>query len=216
VTKPLERMYVLGAGGHSKVAIRAAQLNGKEVIAVFDDSVEKLGTRICGVPVVGTFSAILKAEPLPTFIAIGDNQLRLHLANQLDLSWATIIHPAAVVDDTVKVGAGVLVLAGAVVQVDAKLGDHTIINNNATIEHDCYVEAGAHISCNACLAGEVLIGNGTLIGVGASVLPRIRIGEGAVVGGGAVVVQNLKDRVTAIGVPAKIVESNRKYLFDGV
>ena len=165
---------------------------------------------------LGSISAILEAEPLPTLIAVGDNRRRLHLANQLDLSWITVVHPAAVIDSTVEIGVGVLVLAGAVVQVDAKLGDHVIVNSNATVEHDCFVKTGAHISCNACLAGGALIGEGTLIGVGGLRPPwysrRVRYRS---LGGGPMVVKDLEDHVTAMGVPAKVVETARNPIVYG-
>lgn len=205
VKKQPEKIYVIGAGGHGKVAIRAAQMSGKEVVAVFDDATEKHGSAICGVPVAGNVCSILKAPPFPTFIAIGDNRLRLRLAEEFNLIWATVIHPNAFVDPTVKVGVGILVLAGAVVQVDAILGDHAIVNDNATVEHNCCVAPGAHVSCNACLAGGASIGRGTLVGIGASILPGVQVGDASVVGAGAVVVKNLENRVTAVGVPAKAI-----------
>jgi sugar O-acyltransferase (sialic acid O-acetyltransferase NeuD family) len=204
VTKQPEKIYIIGAGGHGKVAIRAAQLGGMEVVAVFDDATEKQGGTCCDVPVVGDIPSIRNAPPLPTLIAIGDNHIRLHLARKLELHWATVVHPSAIIDSTAKIGIGVLVLAGAVVQADAILEDHAIINDNATIEHDCHVATGAHVSCNACLAGEASIGKGTMIGIGASILPGICVGDSSVVAAGAVVINNLESHVTAMGVPARV------------
>jgi sugar O-acyltransferase (sialic acid O-acetyltransferase NeuD family) len=205
VTKQPKAIYVIGAGGHGKVAIRAAQLSGIKVVAVFDDAPDKAGMQTCGVQVVGCIDSIQGMPPLPTHIAIGENRLRMQIASSLELSWATIIHPAAFLDESVSIGVGALVLAGAVVQVDAVLGEHVIINDNATIEHDCRVGVGAHVSCNACLAGGVGVGDGTLVGVGASVLPGVQVGDFSIVGAGAVVTSNLQDNVTALGVPARVV-----------
>ena len=206
MTERPESIYIIGAGGHAKVAIRAAQLSGIKIVAVFDDAAEKQGTTICEVPIVGAIHSILEAEPLPTLIAIGDNALRMRLADQWDLAWATVIHPQSCIDRSVEIGVGTLVLAGAVVQVDAHLGNHVVINNNATVEHDCRVETGAHLSGNACLAGASSIGSGTLVGIGASVLPGVRVGEYSTVGAGAVVANDLGNGVTAVGVPARVVE----------
>jgi sugar O-acyltransferase (sialic acid O-acetyltransferase NeuD family) len=207
VTERPKQIYVIGAGGHGKVAIRAAQLSGQKVVAVFDDAEERIGSRICDVPVIGVINAIRNADPLPAFIAIGENRIRMRIAKQLDLPWATVVHPHASIDCHAEIGSGVLVLAGAVIQIHACIGDHAIVNNNATVEHDCRVKAGAHISSNACLAGGSSIGTETLIGTGASVLPGIHIGGHAIVGAGAVVTRNLNDRVTAVGVPASVVKA---------
>jgi len=206
VIRQPEQIYLVGAGGHGKVALRAAQLSGIEVVTIFDDAIEKFGSTIYGVPVVGNISLIRKATPLPTLITIGDNLRRLAIASELDVPWATVVHPHAMVDSTAKIGLGVLVLAGAVIQADAFIGDYAIVNDNATVEHDCRLAEGSHVSCNACLAGGASIGAGTLIGIGASVLPGIQVGNRSVVGAGAVVVEDLGDEVTAMGLPARVVE----------
>ncbi len=201
-----DRIYIIGAGGHGKVAVRAAQLSGIQVIAVFDDAPEKRGGTVCGVPIAGDVPSITGAPPLPTLIAIGNNMQRIQIAEQLKMIWATVVHPAAFVDPSVMLGAGVLVLANAVVQIDATLENHVIVNDNATVEHDCHVDAAAHVSCNACLAGGASVGKATLIGASATVLPGVRVGNYSLIGGGAVVVRDLGDCVTAIGVPAKVIK----------
>jgi len=206
MTEQHEKIYVIGAGGHGKVAIRAAQLAGTEVVAVYDDAFEKQGGTICGIPIVGDVASIKKAPPLPTLIAIGNNRQRIQIADQLKLSWATVIHPTAYVDPSIVLGTGVLVLANAVIQVDAVIEDHAIVNNNATVEHDCHVATASHVACNACLAGDASIGKATLVGAGAILLPGIHVGDYSQIGGGTVVVRDLGDRVTAMGVPAEIVK----------
>ena len=199
-----KQIYIIGAGGHGKVAIRAAQLCGIEVVAAFDDASEKHGTTLLGVPVVGNISSILQLESLPTLIAIGDNRTRLRLASQFALDWVSVVHPDATVDCYAEIGVGVLILAGAVIQTHATVCDHAIINDNATVEHDCRIAKGAHASCNSCLAGGAQLGEGSLVGIGASVLPGILVGDGTVVGAGAVVTKNLGKHVTAFGIPAKV------------
>jgi len=201
-----EQIYIIGAGGHGKVAIRAAQLCGTEVVAVFDDASEKHGTTLLGAPVVGNVPSILQMRSLPTLIAIGDNHTRLRLASQFALDWVSVVHPKAIVDCYAEVGVGVLILAGAVIQTLATVCDHAIINDNATVEHDCRIARGAHVSCNSCLAGGAQLGEGSLIGMGASVLPGIQVGDGAIVGAGAVVTKNLDEHVTAFGVPAQVLD----------
>jgi sugar O-acyltransferase (sialic acid O-acetyltransferase NeuD family) len=204
MNKPLEQIYIVGAGGHGKVAVRAAQAAGKQVVAIFDDNPAKWNSVISGVTVVGPVEAICQRESLPTLLAIGDNALRLLLAEKLPLSWASVIHPAAYVDESARIGSGVLILPGAVVHVDAIVGDHTIVNSNATIEHDCRIGEGAHVSCRACLTGGVQVGRGALIGAGAVVLPGIQVHDFARVGAGAVVTRHVESATTVVGVPAKV------------
>lgn len=205
-----EEIYIIGAGGHGKVAVRAAQARGCRVVAVFDDNPEFWGRLLFGAPVVGSVRSLADRSPRPTLIAIGNNIQRTALAAEMKGPWLTLVHPAAFVDSAARLGHGVLVLAGAVVQVDSIIGDHAIINDNATVEHDCLVGAGAHISCNACVAGEVIVGDGALIGAGAVVLPRVQIGSFATVGAGAVVTANVPDHATVVGNPARLVRKSPK------
>jgi sugar O-acyltransferase (sialic acid O-acetyltransferase NeuD family) len=204
MSKVSNEIYIIGAGGHGKVAIRAAQAQGYRVAAVFDDDPGRVRQTVCGVPIVGNMDALRSHLARPTLVAIGDNALRLALVEQLDLPWLTLVHPAAFVDGAATIGLGTIVLAKAVVQVDVVIGDHAIVNDNATVEHDCVVGTGAHISCNACLTGGVHVGRGALIGAGAVVLPGIRIGDFAIVGAGAVVTTDVPADVTVVGNPARI------------
>jgi sugar O-acyltransferase (sialic acid O-acetyltransferase NeuD family) len=206
MSKPPEEIYVLGAGGHGKVAVRAAQSSGIRVVGVFDDDASSVGRLLCGVPILGPICEITKHPTRPTLIAIGDNNCRLALANDLDLPWATVVHPAAMIDATARLGAGVLVLAGAIVQVDAQIGDHVIVNDNAIVEHECHVAAGAHLSCGACVTGGARIGTGVLIGANAVVLPKIRVADYARVGAGAVVTKTVPPGATVVGSPARILK----------
>lgn len=209
MAKPPEDIYIIGAGGHGKVAVRVAQAAGMCVAAVFDDDPAKWNSELFGVPIVGPVDAILRRSPLPTLLAIGDNVRRLALADSLNLPWISLVHPAAYVDESVEVGAGVLVLPGAVVNADAAIGDYAIVNSNATIEHDCQVGAGAHISCCACLTGGVQVGRGALIGAGAVVLPGVTVSPFAQVGAGAVVTRYVAPAATVAGVPARILRSSK-------
>jgi sugar O-acyltransferase (sialic acid O-acetyltransferase NeuD family) len=201
-------VYIIGAGGHGKVAVRAAQANGNRVAALFDDNPLLRGREVFGSPIVGNVPSISAFPTRPTLIAIGDNARRLAIAGQLSMQWLTLVHPAAMVDASARLGHGALVLAGAVVQVDAMIGEHAIVNNNATVEHDCHVGVGAHVSTNACLAGGARIGRRTLVGAGAIVLPGIHVGDFVTIGAGAVVTRNLPDNVTVVGVPARILNPN--------
>jgi len=205
---PPDEIYIIGAGGHGKVALRAAQTQGYRVAAVFDDDSDRIGHSVCNVPIVVGVAA-LRTQPLrPTLIAIGDNARRLELAEQLQLRWLTLVHPAAFVDAEATIGYGTIVLARAVVQVDAVIGDHAIVNDNATVEHDCFVGVGAHVSCNACLTGGVHVGQGALIGAGAVILPGLQVGDFAIVGAGAVVTADVPARATVVGNPARLLRSD--------
>jgi sugar O-acyltransferase (sialic acid O-acetyltransferase NeuD family) len=194
-------VIVLGIGGHGKVIISVLQALGYRITEAYDDNSALWGAQVLGDPVVGPLSSMGATRRLAV-LGFGDNHLRRELVSNLPLRWLTLVHPSAVVHESVKLGAGTMVFAGTVIQPNCILGAHVIINTGASVDHDCSIGDYAHISPGVHLAGSVRIGEGTLLGIGSTVIPRIRIGDWTTVGAGGVVVRDLPSDVVAIGVPA--------------
>ena len=205
MTRP-RSAYVIGAGGHGKVVIRLLQDLGYTVAAVFDDDPRRWERPLLGIPVLGPVARIADHRRLPAVVAVGDNAARRRIVDWYPLEWLTAVHPLAMVDPSVRVGRGTVVLARAVVQVDSRLGEHVIINTAASVDHDCQVGDYAHLAPGVHLAGEVTVGDGALMGIGAVALPRITIGARTTIGAGAALVSDLPADVVAAGVPAKVVK----------
>lgn len=205
-------VWLIGGGGHGKVVVAALRAAGMRAAGIFDSDPETWGRRVLDVPVVGDLPtpAWWGREACLGFLAIGANHVRQKLARvHAPLDWPVVIHPRATVDDDAQIGEGTLVSAGAVIQPGATVGSHVVINTGGVVEHDVRVGAFAFVAPGACLAGGVTIGEGTFIGVNASVLPGVSIGAWSTVGAGAVVIDDLPPNVTAVGVPARPISSNR-------
>jgi sugar O-acyltransferase (sialic acid O-acetyltransferase NeuD family) len=197
-------VVVVGAGGHAKVVISTLQAAGYTVTAAFDDDPAKRGQLLLGVPVKGATSELPDTYDVEAIVAIGSNPLRQQMALRFGQAvWVTVVHPAAYVHPSVKIGPGTVVFAGAVIQPGSVVGAHVIVNTGATIDHDCVVGEYVHLAPGVRLAGDVEVGQGAFVGIGSVVVPGIRIGEWATVGAGGVVVSDLPDGVTAVGIPAK-------------
>jgi sugar O-acyltransferase (sialic acid O-acetyltransferase NeuD family) len=192
---------VLGIGGHAKVIISVLQALNYRIVEAYDDNSALWGAQVLGVPVVGPLSAIGNSRR-PAVIGFGDNHLRQKIAAAMPLKWLTLVHPSAVVHESVQLGAGTVVFAGAIIQPDCTLGEHVIVNTGAGVDHDCVVGDFAHISPGAHLAGGVQVGAGAFLGIGSVAIPRTHIGDWTTVGAGGVVVRDLPPDVIAIGVPA--------------
>lgn len=206
----MNRLSILGAGGHGKVVADAAEVCGHwDEIVFYDDAWPQ--KKECGPwRIVGSVQSFLKTSPADgdVVIAIGNNAVRANIVSivrDAGFTLTSIIHPAAVVSKYANIGAGTVIFAGAIVNAEANIGLSCIINTGATVDHECRLGQAVHICPGAHLSGTVSIGDKSWIGVGACVRQGITIGSNVMVGAGAVVVSLLPNNVTAVGNPAKLI-----------
>lgn len=198
-----ERIIIIGAGGHGKVAADIARLNGYKEIKFLDAN--PLLKTCLGYPVVGDINDAAKYKNFDFFVAIGSSLTRERIQKKLldgGFKMSTLVHPNAVVAADVTIGAGSVVMAGAVINPGSRIEEGCIINTGATVDHDNLIKAYAHISVGSHLAGSVTVGRGTWIGAGAVVSNNISICDNCMIGAGAVAVKDINEKGTYIGVPA--------------
>ena len=198
----MNRLIIIGAGGHGKVIADAALKNGYTNICYIDD--HAIGD-VMGFPIIGTSADIehLNDGSTDFIIGIGNNAVRKTIAETYNVNWVSIIHPSAQIAFNAEIGKGTVVMANAVVNVCATVGEHCIINTGAIIEHDNVIENYAHISPNVALGGTIRIGSLTHVGIGATVKNNTEICSDCTIGAGAVVIKNITEPGTYVGVPAR-------------
>jgi sugar O-acyltransferase (sialic acid O-acetyltransferase NeuD family) len=197
-------LHVIGAGGHAKVVIATARAAGWDQVTIVDDDRARWGDRLLGIEVRGPTADVLLDPGATAVLAIGANPTRAHLARAARCRFASLVHPAAMVHTSVRLGPGTVVFAGAIIQPDTRLGAHAIINTGSSIDHDCVLGDAVHVAPGARLAGGVTLEDEVFVGIGAVIVPGITIGRGTTVGAGAAVVRDLPPGVIAIGVPARV------------
>lgn len=212
----MDKVILIGGGGHAKVIIDALQLMGHYSISGIIEKGEKaVGGDVLGVPIIGTDKALagIRAQGiLNAFIALGstksrDNFRRARLfqeARAIGFNIINIIHPSARISRYIIIGDGNAVLADAVINAGSQIGNNVIINTGAIVEHDCIIADHVHIATGARLCGGVSIGRCSHVGAGATIIQGIRIGSDVTIGAGAVVISDIPDGATAVGVPARI------------
>jgi len=203
----------LGAGGHARVVLDAAQETGDyEIIGLIDLSESTSGKSVDGVEILGSearLEDLYQRGIRHVFNGIGgisDNTLHAevyHRVVQLGFEFVTVIHPRATISRNVSIGSGSVLLAGAVVNAGTIIGANVIVNTNATIEHECLIGNHVHVAPGAILAGKVKVGNHAHIGAGSIIRQGIVVESQAIVGAGAVVVKNIPAGTCVIGVPAR-------------
>lgn len=198
----MNRLIILGAGGHGKVIADIALKSGYTDISFVDDN--RKGTAM-GFPIIGMIDDIESLNDGKTdfMIGIGKNVLRKQIAEQYQVNWVSIVHPSAQIAHGAKIGRGTIVMANAVINACAVLGEHCIVNTSAVVEHDNVIGNYVHLSPNVTLGGMVHIEVLTHVGIGAIVKNNVKICDSCVIGAGAVVVKNIEQSGTYIGVPAK-------------
>ena len=202
----MDRLIIIGAGGHGKVAADVADKMGAYAeIAFLDDGA--IGECL-GYPVLGKVADAEKYIATHSFfVAIGSAAARRRVMGILTDSGAdiaTLIHPSAVIGKGVTIGRGSIVVAGAVINPCAKIGEGCIINTQSSVDHDCTVGDYVHVSVGAHLTGTVVVGDDCFIGAGAVIKNNTTICAGCTIGAGAVVVKNIEEKGTYVGVPAKL------------
>lgn len=204
----MNRIALIGGGGHVKVVISVLRALGWTAAAIFDDDVAKRGRSLLDVPVVGPLEAIKVPEFDGGVIAVGNNSTRAKIATRIAMPWITAVHPNAFVHPSVQIGEGTVVFAGAIIQPDTVIGQHVIVNTDATIDHDCKIGDYVHLAPGVHLAGDVHVGRSSFVGIGSVAIPGIRIGSDCVVGAGSAIVANIPDASVSYGVPAKVRKPN--------
>lgn len=203
----MPNLFILGASGHGKVIADIAEALGKwESIYFFDDAFPEK-TSLGRYKIIGDTEALLKNhQGHNVVVGIGNNDIRRmkhRILAEHNVSFATLIHPSAVVSNSASIGVGTVVMPRAVINSDSWIGISCIINTSSVVEHDCKINNFAHLSPNACLGGQVNVGEAAWVGLGSSIKHLVSIGDNATVGVGAAVVKNVVAHDVVVGVPAK-------------
>lgn len=201
----MKSIVIIGASGHGKVIADIAKNVGYEKITFLDDG--RTG-KVGDYEIVGD-SSLIDSFDADFFVAIGNGIVRERISRMLEekgKNIPTLVHPAAVVAESARLGCGTSVMAGAVINPDAVIGKGSIINTGSSVDHDCVIGEYNHISVGSHIAGSVVTDENVWIGAGATVSNNITICSNVLLGAGAVAVKNIEEAGTYIGVPAKIMK----------
>lgn len=207
----MNKLMIIGASGHGKVVADIAEKNGYDNIAFLDDNT---AIKLCGkYTVIGRCEDASLHKDADFVVAIGNAEIRRKVQTRLSenrLHIVSLLHPDAVVAESVTIGVGTVVMAGAVINPYVKIGHGCIINTCSSVDHDCIIGDFTHVSVGAHVAGTVSIGDHTWIGASATVSNNITICADCLIGAGAVVVRDINEPGTYVGVPAKRIKETKR------
>lgn len=203
----MEKVLLIGMGGHAKSMIDCIEAQGKYQIAGYTDLRDKgvyrkyhyLGTD-------NELQEIYDRGVRKAVVALfggGQKGLREKLYDKLKnigYQLPIIQDPSSLVAKDAVVGEGVCIAKNTVINASSKIGKMCIINTGAIVEHEDEVGEFSHIAVGAVLCGGVKVGKGCFIGANATVLPGVEVGDYCTVGAGSTVLRNVKEGFTVYGI----------------
>ncbi len=209
-----KRIVLFGGGNQVQYSIDIIQKERKYKIVGIIDSMKPIGEVVFGYSVIGRQEEIVelikKYRIDSGIITVGDNWTRKYIYDAItlrapDFIFINAIHPSVIIGNNVKMGKGVIAMAGCIFNPGAYIGNFTFFATGAQIEHDCDIGNFASISAGSVTGGHVKIGKYTAVTLGVIIIDRLVIGENTVVGAGSLVIKSLPDNVLAYGNPAQII-----------
>ena len=204
----MKPVILCGGGGHARVLLEALRASSRTVLGVCSP---EPGSLLDEVPWLGDDDWLRQHGPAGVELvngvgSVGDLRLRVAIFDRfksVGFSFASVMHPSAIVASGVTLGEGVQLMAGVIVQPGSVLGDNVVLNTRVSIDHDCALGAHVHLAPGVVFSGHVTVGARTHVGPGAVAIQGVTIGADCLIGAGALVLKPLPDGVTAYGVPAR-------------
>jgi sugar O-acyltransferase (sialic acid O-acetyltransferase NeuD family) len=212
----ISRFVIIGSGGGGRTAASiieswsSVQGQFQPEIMFLDDADKRLNVN--GYPVIGPVSMALDDTEWPkgTGFVIAFGSLHLPVRERVFRSLqakgrhvVNAIHPGAFIDRWASLGTGNVISANCVIHPNAKLGNNCFLCVAATVDHDDALGDNIYLSPGVHLAGDVILEDNVFVGTNAAVLPGVHVGRGAIIGAGAVVINDVAEKSTVFGVPAR-------------
>lgn len=117
-----------------------------------------------------------------------------------------LIHKRAYIGKNTTLGTGCIVGREASISCDIKVGDFVTIQGFSAIGHDAVIGAWCHLNTYSFMGGFSALEDEATLQTGAILVPHKKVGRRSVLGANSVAIKNIKDDITAFGLPAQKVE----------
>ena len=213
----MKNIVIIGAGGVGReVSLIIQQINELEptwnLLGFIDDNTDNWGKVINGYSVIGGIDSLeFLSNDTYIVIAIANYKVKKNIVNKINnkFKFATIVHPKVWIHDYMTVGQGTIIYEGAILTANIEIGNHVIISPKCGVGHDSIIKDYVSLLWNVNVSGNDLIEEGVMMGSGSTVIQGKKIGKGSIIGAGAVVVNDIESFSTAVGVPAKVIKSDK-------
>lgn len=191
----MEKILLIGGGGHCKSCIDVIEQEGKYSIAGIIDKKELLGQKVLGYEIIANDDDLAKLlkEYKYALVTIGqlkNSRLKENIFNrtkELGFILPTIISPRAYISKHSSIEEGSIVMHDVIINANSSIGKNCIINTKALIEHDVKIKDNCHISTGSVINGHCTINENSFIGSNATVVQCIEIEKNSFIKAGSLV-----------------------------
>ena len=202
----IRRVAIIGAGrGSVQVLDLISHLDGYVASVIFDDTPEKQGTYLYGVPIVGpvVFNDIAKNYYDGLFDCIVNSvstsvEFRKKCYESLSekgVPFCNLIHPTTIIGQNVRMGTGNIIFPLSHIGPNAEIGNDCFITAKTSLEHHNIVGDHCCFGPGVFTSGSVTIKECVKFGAGIYVEPWITIGEWSLIASGCIITNNIPARV---------------------
>jgi len=143
---------------------------------------------------------------IPGIGNVNDRKKVVELILKKGGKFINLIHPAAVISPTVKLGTGIAIKAFCVLASNVSIEDYTFLQSSVICGHDVQIGNYCQINSFSFFAGCSKISDLATINAGVKVVQNMQIGCGAIVGIGSIILCNVPAGKKVFGNPARIID----------
>jgi len=206
------KSIIIGAGTYSEVYSAYLQEAGIDIIGFLDDNETLVGTKVRGLPVLGTSKILPQLKDKygieAVYCPIGSNKIRvkfLEMARKYGYKTPNFIHPSVIISPNVKIGEGVYILLGTTIMPYTTIKDYVMISMGVHVAHHVILEEGTFLSTGCNFGASIIAHKYAYCGISSTIKTGIHeLGEDCLIGAGAVVIKDVPAGAVVAGVPARI------------
>ncbi len=121
-------------------------------------------------------------------------------AKELGYRFINILHPRSMVEPNVKLGEGIIILAGCILDQYVVVGDNNYFDIGVRIGENSEIGENNYFSSGAVMGGYVKVAQGCFLGMDVTVVNDIEIGENSFVNAKTLVYKNVEENSHVIQV----------------
>lgn len=197
-------LYIFGCGGHARSIINSIK-NDYKITLVDSNCMD--GERILGCDTIRMDEFLeSKNNKFNFIIGIGNNHDRKNMyerAIMIGGNPVSVYSKSALLGIEKTIGNGVFIAEKVYLGPQVTVGCNSIINTGTVIEHETQIGRHTHIAPQSVVCGRCRIGDNVFVGAGSTIIDKITIVDDVVIGAGSVVTNNIFEKGTYVGCPAR-------------